>query len=300
MRRFLVGIFAAMASLCSLPAGAAQAQSAQGLIQDAAKAMGGMAALRAVKFQTVEAEGKQFDAVFPLQHKPGRQLSTFRYTATRDLTQPRLRYEWEARQLARNEDIRFLEVIDRDVGSLQEGTGAAAKTSRLHPGRMATRMRDEKRAPIRLLILAASQSSLRRLSDQDVDGRKNRVIYFKDGPDEFRVYFDARTSLPTQAEVLDSDPLEGDTSYMLRYSDWRKIDGILLPFQLRYEINGRPFQEEQIKSLRNERSVASEVFSITESVRTQKTDAQPIASQWILRRVAGNVSYLDFGRPASI
>ena len=33
---------------------------------------------------------------------------------------------------------------------------------------------------------------------------------------------------------------------------------------------------------------------------TEKTDVTPIASQWILRRVAGNVSYQDLGRPPSI
>ena len=37
-------------------------QSAQGLIAEAAKAMGGMAALRALKNQVVESDGKQFDS----------------------------------------------------------------------------------------------------------------------------------------------------------------------------------------------------------------------------------------------
>jgi glyoxylase-like metal-dependent hydrolase (beta-lactamase superfamily II) len=277
----------------------APAQSAQALIQDAAKAMGGMAALRGVKNQTVEAEGKQFDAVFPLQHKPGRQLSTFRYILTRDMTQPRMRLEWDARHMTRNEDIRFVEVIDGAAGLLQEGSGSAAKTGRLHAGRLATRLRDEKRSATKLLVLAAAQKSLRRMPDLDVDGLKNRVVYFKDGGDEFRIYFDAKTSLPTQSEVLDNDPLEGDTSYLLRYGDWRKVDGIMLPFSLRYEINGRPFQEEQIKSIRHN-SAVSEAFSIPESIRTQKPDAAPIPSQWILRRVAGNVSYQDFGRPVRI
>jgi hypothetical protein len=113
----------------------AAAQSAQALIQDAAKAMGGMAALRAVKNQTVEAEGKQFDAVFPLQHKPGRQITSFRYTLTRDLTQPRMRLEWEGRQLSRNEEIRFLEVIDRSAGLLEEGKKPSRSTAAgLPPG----------------------------------------------------------------------------------------------------------------------------------------------------------------------
>jgi glyoxylase-like metal-dependent hydrolase (beta-lactamase superfamily II) len=211
-----------------------------------------------------------------------------------------MRLDWHARQLARNEEIRFVEIIDGAVGLLQEGTGEAVKSSRLHPGRMATRLRDEKRAPARLLVLAAAQPSLRRLSDLDVDGRKNRVVYFRDGGDEFRVYFDARTSVPTQTEILDSDPLEGDTNYLLRYGDWRKNDGLLLPTQLRYEINGRAFQEEQIKTIRQDKAVAADVFAIPAEIRAQKPDAQPIASQWILRRMAGNVSYQDFGRPANV
>ena len=65
----------------------------------------------------------------------------------------------------------------------------------------------------------------------------------------------------------------------------------MLPFSLRYELNGRALQEEQIKSIRHNAALAANVFAIPESVRSQKTDAKPIGSQWILRRVAGNVSY---------
>jgi glyoxylase-like metal-dependent hydrolase (beta-lactamase superfamily II) len=293
-------VLACLLVFAFFPPGFARAQSAQTLISDAAKAMGGMAALRALKNQAVEVEGKQFDAVFPLQFKPGRQISSFRYTLTRDLVQPRMKLEWEARHLTRNEDIRFIEVIDGTVGLLQEGSGSAAKQSRLHPGRLATRLRDEKRAAAKLILLAAAQKSLRRQSDLDVDGVKNRVLSYKNGADEFRIYLDAKTSLPTQADILDSDPLEDDTSYLLRYGDWRKVDGIVMPFNLRNEINGRPFQEEQIKSIRHNGAIAPEAFSIPEPIRNQTPDAAPVASQWILRRVAGNVSYQDFGRAANI
>ena len=286
--------------LAFFPQNFARAQSAQTLINDAATAMGGMAALRALRNEVVEAEGKQFDAVFPLQFKPGRQISSFRYTLIRDHLQPRMKLEWDARHLTRNEDIRFIEVIDGTVGVLQEGTGSAAKQSRLHPGRLATRVRDEKRSAAKLIVVAAGQKSLRRLPDLDVDGVKNRVLSYKDGSDEFRIYLDAKTSLPTQTDILDDDPLEGDTSYLLRYADWRKVGAVMMPFSLRYEINGRPFQEEQIKSIRHNVAAASEAFSIAESIRNQKPDAMPIASQWILRRMAGNVSYQDFGRTPNI
>ena len=129
----------------------ARAQSAQALIAEAAEAMGGMAALRAVRNQIIESEGKQFDSSStPQPFGPTRQISTFHYTLIRQLGQPKLRLEWESRNSARNETIRFVEVIDGAVGLLQEGESKSAKQSRLHPGRLATRLREEKRAPIDL------------------------------------------------------------------------------------------------------------------------------------------------------
>ncbi len=300
MSTMIVRVFALALLLPFCSPGIAGAQSAHTLINDAAKAMGGMGALRALKSQAVEAEGKQFNTAFPLQFKPGGQISSFRYTLTRDLVQPRMKLEWDARHLTRNEEIRFVEIIDGTAGLLQEGTGAASKQSPLHPGRLATRMRDEKRSAPKLIRTAAAQKSLRQLPDADVDGVKNRVLYFKDDADEFRIYLDAKTSLPTQTDILDSDPLEGDTSYLLRYGDWRKVDGVMMPHSLRYEINGRLFQEEQLKSIRHNVPASAEVFSIPESIRNQKPDAAPVPSQWILRRMAGNVSYQDFGRAANI
>jgi glyoxylase-like metal-dependent hydrolase (beta-lactamase superfamily II) len=293
-------VLAFILALVLSPQGFVRAQSAQTLIQDAAAALGGMANLRALKNEVVESEGKQFDAVFPLQFKPGRQVSSFRYALTRDLLQPRIRLEWEARHLTRNEDIRFVEVIDGTIGLLQEGSGSAAKQSRLHPGRLATRMRDEKRSLVKLILAAAAHKSLRRLPDLDVDGTKNRVVSYKDGADEFHIYLDAKTSLPTQTDILDGDPLEGDTSYLLRYGDWRRVGAVMMPFSLRYEINRRPFQEEQIKSIRHNAAPTPDGFSIPEPIRNQKPDAMAIPSQWILRRMAGNVSYQDFGRAPNI
>ena len=70
----------------------------------------------------------------------------------------------------------------------------------------------------------------------------------------------------------------------------------MLPFNLRYELNGKPLQEEQIKSVRNNVPLGLDTFSVPEPIRNEKADAKPIASQWLLRRVAGNVSYQDLGR----
>jgi len=272
------------------------AQSPAALLQQSANAMGGPTALRALKTQVIESAGKQFDSSStPQPLGPTRQITTFSYTLTRDLTQPRLRLQWEGQSLGSNQAVRFVETIDGSTGMLQEG-GDGGKQVRLHPGRLATRLREERRNPARLILAALNQKSLRHRGDAELDGKRHAVLSFIESGDEFCIYIDTQTRLPAQTEILEDDPLEGDSSYTLRYGDWRKVDGVMLPFNLRYELNGKALQEEQIKSIRHNAALAGDVFAIPESVRSEKTDATPIASQWILRRVAGNVSYQDMGR----
>ena len=278
----------------------AYAQSPAALLQQSADAMGGLSALRALKTQVIESEGKQFDAsstARPLG--PIRQITTFRYTLTRDLTRPRLRLVWEGQSLGSKQTNRFVEIIDGSIGMLQEG-GDGAKQTRLHPGRLATRVREEHRNPAKLVLTGLNNKSLRRRGDALLDGKRQAVLSFTEKDEEFRIYIDRETRLPAQTEILEDDPLEGDSSYTLRYGDWRKVDGVMLPFSLRYELNGNALQEEQIKSIRHNAAVPADTFAVPDSVRREKTDATPIASQWILRRVAGNVSYQDMGRPAVV
>jgi glyoxylase-like metal-dependent hydrolase (beta-lactamase superfamily II) len=272
----------------------AHAQSAAAVVRESVNAMGGEITLRGLKTQIVESEGKQFDSSStPKPLGPTREITTFRYTLTRDLTAPRLRVQWEGRPIASTETVRFIEVIDGPVGMLQEGEGG--KQVRLHPGRLATRLREERRNPATLMLTALNHKSLRRHPDAEFDGKRYRVVSFTGGGDEFRIYIDAETRLPARTDILEDDPLEGDSVYTLRYGDYRNL-GNKQPFTLRYELNGKPLQEERILSLRQNPTLAVDVFTIPDSVRREKTDATPIASQWILRRVAGNVSYQDMGR----
>jgi glyoxylase-like metal-dependent hydrolase (beta-lactamase superfamily II) len=280
-----------------LAADAPRSSEARALLEQAAKAMGGMAALRALKSQLVESQGKQFEhASVERPGGPSRQTANFHSTLTRDLTGPRLRLDWESRRIGqRAETIRYVEVIDGSVGLLEES--AAGKQSRLHPARLASRLREEKRAAAKLILSALEQKSLKRLADAALGRKVHPVVAFEDGGDEFRIYLDPKTKLPVQTEILDDDPIEGDSRYTLRYSDWRRqADGVLVPFALRYELNGKPLQEERILSVRHNVPLYPETFSIPDAVRGEKTDARPIASQWLVRRVAGNVSYQDFGR----
>lgn len=178
--------------------GSAQAQSADAkkLLEDAAKAMGGEPALRSLKNQVVESEGKQFDS--SSTPRPGgatRQITAFRYTLTRDLTQPRMKLEWDSKTLGARGDVRYVEIIDGSVGLLQEG-GSDGKQSRLHPARLATRLREEKRAAAKIILIALAQRSLKRLPDAEVAGKRHQVLAFQDSGDEFRIYLDPRPTFP--------------------------------------------------------------------------------------------------------
>ena len=76
---FLIVMLLALANSPSL----AQAPAAVALLQETAKAMGGLAALRALNNQVIESDGKQFDSSSTNQPLgPTRQISTFRYTLT--------------------------------------------------------------------------------------------------------------------------------------------------------------------------------------------------------------------------
>lgn len=290
-----------LAAALFLPTAVAHSQSAEAILERAADAMGGIAALRALRNEIVDSEGKQFDSSStPQPLGPTRQIGTFRSALTRDLIQPRLRLEWYGRNSARNENLRFVETIDGNLGMLRDGDGKDAKTTRLHPGRMATRLREEKRTPAKLLLAAAGQKSLRRLADAEVGGQLHQVLAFSDDGAEFHIYIDAKTQRPTHVDLLEDDPLEGDSSYLLRFADWRKVGAVTMPFNLRYELNGRALQEEQIKSLQHNVTFIANPYAIPEAVRDEKTEVAPIPSQWILRRVAGNVSYQDWGAPVKI
>ena len=277
----------------------AQSKDARAFLEEAARVMGGLHRLRALKNQVVESEGQQFEPEQALRAggQP-RHVADFRYKLTRDITKPRLRLEWDGKTFyPRESPVRYLKIIDGNVGMLQEGGATeTSKQTRLHSGRLASLGREERRAPVNIVVTALGQSSLKRYRDVQLNGKAQRVLAFREKGEEFRIYLDVATKVPTQVEILEDDTIYGDSRYTLRYADWRKVDGVVVPFSLRYEIHGILLQSERILSVRHNVILPPETFSIPESVRHQKIEGKPIPSEWLMRRLAMNVSYLDFGK----
>lgn len=303
-KRKSLGVGLLFMALCVEPIALhAQSKEATAVLEETARAMGGLRALRALKNQVLESLGQQFEPEQAL--RPGgqpRHVADFRYTLTREIARPRVRLEWSGRTFyPREGPVRYLEVIDGDDGLLQDGAeGGTSEPTRLHAGRLASRLREERRAVANIVLAALGQASLTRLPDTELDGKPQRVLAFKNQGEDFRVYVDLQTKLPTEAEIIEEDSIYGDSRFTLRYADWRPVDGVMLPFQLRYEINGVLLQSERILSVRHNVALPPETFSVPDAVRRQKIEGKPAPSQWLLRRLAMNVSYVDFGKDIAV
>src|SRR6202008_2832477 len=97
-RRVLDFVFLiAILSLLTTVSAHAQSSDAKALLEQSAKAMGGMETLRSLKNQVVESEGRQFDSSStPRPGGPTREITTFHSTLTRYLTQPKMRLVWDS------------------------------------------------------------------------------------------------------------------------------------------------------------------------------------------------------------
>lgn len=281
----------------------AQDEEASAILEETAQAMGGLQALRGLSNQMLEVSGQQFEPEQALM--PGgeaRHVADFRYTLTREIANPALRLEWDARTIyPRDGTVRFLEIIDGDYGLLQEAAAGEAPTAtRMHSGRLASRLREERRAAVKIVFTALENANLMRLPDAEVQGVPQRVLAFEDGGEVFHIYLDVETKLPTQVDILEHDTIYGDSRYTLRYSDWQSVDGIMVPFERQYEINGLLLQSERVGSVRHNVELTPETFVVPDAIAHQEVEGESTASQWILRRLAMNVSYLDFGKDIAV
>ncbi len=136
----------------------------------------------------------------------------------------------------------------------------------------------------------------------DVDGSQRiECVSYKDGADEFRIYLDAKTSLPDadRHPRRRSSRRRHQLSAALRRlaQSRRRHDAVQLCATR--STAGHSKKNRSNPCATTWRS-SPDRFQFPSRFATQKTDATPIASQWILRRVAGNVSYQDFGRAPNI
>jgi glyoxylase-like metal-dependent hydrolase (beta-lactamase superfamily II) len=265
--------------------------------------MGGWAALDAVKSQEIITQGGDLE---PMQAvKPdgeARTINRFNQNALFDFEKQRMRLSFDAlREYPNTQPVKFVEVIDADSGMLEtpDAKGNPLR-ERLHPSRLATRLRDMRRLPIRLLYTARNASDLTRVEDRKEGNATVHVIRYKDAGLPVEAHFASFNKLPIRVIYTEDDPIYGDTLNELAFAEWRDYTGVRLPQVTAVFLNGAKIREERARNIINNPKYDEAGLVIPDNIKTQTPNGEAIVSQWPLRRVVMGVGYQDFGREQKV
>jgi glyoxylase-like metal-dependent hydrolase (beta-lactamase superfamily II) len=302
MRVIVFGLSMLLLSACASapPTGP---DAARALIDESATAMGGWAALDGVKAQEFIMIGGDLEPMQAVQpNGEPRVINRFSENVLADFEKGRTRITFDGiREYPNTLPVKFVEVIDGDTGMLEtpDAKGVPVR-ERLHPSRMATRLRDLRRLPVRLLHTAKSAAELTRVEDKPEGKTTTHVIRYKDGNLPVEVHFDSFNKLPMRVIYTEDDPIYGDTLNELAFAEWRDYNGIRLPQTMAFFVNGNKIREERARNIINNPKLDEASLAVPADIKAQAANGEPIVSQWPLRRVVMGVGYQDFGREQKV
>lgn len=300
LRLVVLSISTALVLGCSGPqTGQAGAQRA---LDDAAEAMGGWEAVRAIQTQRLASKGSSFEPMQGMQPGETRQVNSFSETVTIDFGRSAVRIAFDGqRTYPASGPLSFVEIVDGQNGSLEQADAAGIVSPvRLHASRHAARLRDLNRVPARVLTTASQASGLNRVPDRAIDGVTYQVVTYQDAGQAVELLIDASTHLPARIAYLEDDPLLGDTRNEWVWSDWREVGGVRLPHSEERRVNGLVIRTATITEVQNNPTAASNAFAIPDAARQQPEAGERIVSEWTLRRAAMGVGFQDYGRPQTV
>src|SRR5581483_3934369 len=274
---------------------AAEPTREQSLVNRAAEAIGGD---RWAAVQTVSIRGaaKQWE---PEQSDvPGGEMR-FANEATFDTTADRMkrmtRTDWERKfAYPTPRTFKFSEIVTPEAGYVLgvDSNGRNAQSQKMDPPahsmsglRLTASQREMRRSQINSLILAmrANPARVQPALDVQSNGRSYPAVSYE----AFTVGFDPQSGLPAVVRTLDYDNIWGDVTYDVVYSDWRDVGGAgRVPFNRRYELNGRPVQEIQYSDARVNQPIDAARFEVPAALRADaaKPATGNVPYQWVLRR----------------
>lgn len=277
--------------------------AARTLIDESAAAMGGWSALDAIKSQEIIAQGGDLEPMQAVRPDgEARVINRFSQNVTYDFEKQRMRLSFDAiRDYPNTLPVKFVEVIDGEGGMLEtpDAKGNPVR-ERLHPSRLATRLRDMRRLPVRLLYTAKNAADLTRVEDAKNGNATIHIIRFKDGGLPVEVHFDSFNKLPQRVVYTEDDPIYGDTLNELAFGEWRDYSGLRLPQVMAVFLNGNKIREERARNIINNPKYTEAELTLPDEIKSQAPDGEAIVSQWPLRRVVMGVGYVDFGRTQKV
>ena len=242
---------------------------ARHVLEAGIKAMGGLEELQKITDVTRELSGIRSDEgqgaqpVWPRVAEPPA-TNKPRMKSVRDLRGGRAFDELED-VIFGGQPIKFRNVL---TGTSAFVTSETAKNIRVLPPTALNNARTarSRRHPEGLLLAAWNRiEALRWIEDGDFNGQKQRVIAFADGDGALvSIYFDANTNLLTKTESLIDDPVLGDVTNETVYTDWRRVEKVMLPFRYIDRYGGSTLQDLRATSITLNTGVADSLFAMPE------------------------------------
>jgi glyoxylase-like metal-dependent hydrolase (beta-lactamase superfamily II) len=285
----------ALLSMLALLSCATPMTKEQSLVNRAVDAMGGADRLASIKSVSAKGTSKQWE---PEQSDMAGGEMRFANEASFDVWQDRsqraARSDIERRFVyPAPRTFKFTEIVMPDSGYVLgvDSNGRNAQSQKMNPPahsmsslRLAATQREAMRGTVSGLLLAMrdNPTQVRPAVDLEVGGAAYPAV----GYGAFTVAFDPKTGLPLRIRTLDYDNIWGDVNYDAVLSDWRDFNGVRIPMNRKYELNGRMLQDVQLTDFQANPTIDPAKFSVPAELRADaaKPATGNVPYQWVLRR----------------
>lgn len=258
-------IFGLAVLLVSTPASAQN--SPQPLVLASIGAMGGEAALTAIRTVKVDAMGHVF-ALEQSERPEGPHLVTYQQTSEiRDHQHTRLWRKEEQRNWSLPNWMGPTLVAADDVVALSFN----GRWGPHQPQRLARVKEDLALSPERLLFTALAAPDLRMAPDRTLHGIVNRAVAFTYAGLRLTLYLNTHTSLPTMLQSIEDDTfgIWGDVTRERWYTFWTlQPGGWQFPQQISTTWNGLPYSDQTVFIITVNEPADEAAFAIPEDVKT--------------------------------
>ena len=242
------------------------------LVQRAATAMGGAAALRSLNNVTFEFNAANFGlGQEETPASPARATFQFGrvindYRGSRRLTTTESRAVTGAVQ--RQRGVVTPTVGSSEINGVQTVTGAAA---------VANVAADLRAQPERLIVAALDNpAQLTMVAPKRIRGEMMDGVRMGSGAEARTIWFDRLTHLPVAVERVTDDPILGDRRTTTLYTRWEDADGVRLPREVDVDVNGRLQSHQVVTSTSVNSTLAESDFAIPDSI-VSRAQPQPPA-----------------------
>jgi glyoxylase-like metal-dependent hydrolase (beta-lactamase superfamily II) len=268
------------------------------LVGRAIDAMGGGAALAAVKTVSVTGTVRQYDPeqTYAPADAP-KHTNDSQFTQLTDLAARASRIQWVKNfQYPYVVTRTFTEIVTPQAGYVmgidslmrnrqsQENTPPAHAMSGL---RLAMTQRELLRvSPWLLLQMRTNPERLSRHTDVVVGSQSYPAVQYRYGELAYTVMFDAATGLPARIRTADYDNIWGDVDMDVVLSDWQPQSRVRLPIRQRHEMQGRLIQETAITQWTLNPPLAAGAFEPPAPVKAgaPAPATGKLHTQWPIRR----------------